>query len=83
MDYKLNPEIGKIASKVRIIWNGEAGNRADRLIKIAQPQTWKFENGSQTCEAVFDKKLNVLEYRAMDSRIDISVYEFCEMNPKR
>lgn len=83
MDYKLNPEIGKIASKVRIIWNGEAGNRPDRLIKIAQPQTWEFESGRRACEAIFDKKLNVLEYRAIDSRIDISVYEFCEMNPKR
>ena len=83
MEYKLNPEIGKILSPVTIIWNGMAGNRIDSLQKVAQPQTWRYENGQMACNAVFDKKLNVIAYKAVENQVEITAYEFCEPNPKR
>ncbi|MBQ8095454.1 MAG: hypothetical protein IJ242_18015 [Clostridia bacterium] len=82
MTYKLNPEIGKIESPVKIIWNGKRGNGITEIPNAGESQCWMFENGKEAVDAVFEQHFNVTAYRANGSTIEIEVYEFMEPSAK-
>lgn len=78
MNYKINPEIAKIESPVKIVWDGETGNSPNRLRLTGQHKEWAFESGKKACEAVFDEHLNVMSYKVVNGSVEIKVYSFME-----
>lgn len=78
MTYRINPEIAKIESPVKIIWAGETGNSPNQLRLTDEHNEWTFDSGKKACEAVFDKQYNVLGYKAVNSSVEINVYSFME-----
>ncbi len=78
MTYRLNPEIAKIQSPVRIRWNGISGRDSGHCLSIGTPETWEFDNGNDAAAAVFDRHFNVISYRAENDTVVIEVFEFVE-----
>lgn len=69
MTYKINPEVEKILSPIKLVLeNGESQ---------------MFENGKQLAKAVFDKHYNIQSYEVKENYLEICVYEFYEINRKR
>ncbi len=68
MTYKMNPEVEKILSPVKLLFeNGESQ---------------MFESGKDLAKAVFDKHYNILSYEVKEQYLEIRVYEFYEVNKK-
>ena len=66
MTYKMNPEVAKILSPIKLLFeNGESQ---------------VFENGEQLVKAVFDKHYNILSYEVKEQYLEIRIYEFYEVN---
>ena len=68
MTYKINPEVEKILSPVRLVF--EDGRTMD------------FQSGRELAETVFDKHYNIRSYCVKEGYLVISVCEFVEMNKK-
>ena len=69
MTYKINPEVEKILSPIKLVLeNGESQ---------------MFENGKQLAQAVFDKHYNIQSYEVKENYLEICVYEFYEINRNR
>lgn len=69
MTYKINPEVEKILSPIKLVLeNGESQ---------------MFESGKQLAQAVFDKHYNIQSYEVKENYLEIRVYEFYEINRKR
>lgn len=69
MTYKINPEVEKILSPIKLVF--EDGTSAD------------FSDGKTLAAAVFDKHYNIVSYCVKDKYLEITVVEFVEMNKKR
>ena len=68
MTYKMNPEVEKILSPVKLVLeNGESQ---------------MFESGKVLAGTVFDKHYNILSYEVKEHYLEIRVYEFYEVNKK-
>lgn len=68
MTYKINPEVEKILSPIKLIFE-------DGDFQV-------FENGKQLAQAVFDKHYNIRTYEIKDDYLEIRVYEFFERNKR-
>ena len=69
MTYKINPEVEKILSPIKLVLeNGESQ---------------MFESGKRLAQAVFDKHYNIQSYEVKENYLEIRVYEFYEVNRKR
>lgn len=66
MTYKINPEVEKIKSPVRLICD----DGTDKM----------FTSGKELADAVFDKHYNISSYTVRDGYLEICVYEFVEMS---
>ena len=68
MTYKINPEVEKILSPIKLIFE-------DGDFQV-------FESGKQLARAVFDKHYNIRTYEIKDDYLEIRVYEFFERNKR-
>lgn len=69
MTYKMNPEVEKILSPIKLVFeNGDAE---------------MYDDGRHLARAVFDKHYNISSYEVKDNCIEIRVYEFYEVNKNR
>ena len=66
MTYKLNPEIGKISSPIKLF--------------LPDGRELMFSSGAEAMEAVFEKQLVVDEIAAVDSVVEIRLSESCSVS---